>query len=287
MARQRHLADTYTNYKAIFATKLKSCDFKRIFSDCNLYDRGTHMEITHNAFVRWDRPESGGRWKKITEERPLATITPDNVLTMTYADEVDITVCNRLTRLTGWPVRLNKRQYSHHRQHVRVYCFPSWNQSEPYFAGMKWDVSGGAAKLLNQQPDLKIVVDNTKVQQAKKEFDAFRKLCKVLAKIGAFDEFADKYMRERWTIPLDKVKPLDEINTANPEFDDAMALIHHGGVNTVRPDFHYWHAYTKQYVQRDLHEVKKGWLERCVENGLKQLRKQFYKANDGYMELAA
>lgn len=286
-AKQRHNAITYTYLQQQFARRKKGSQFKSILSDCRLYDRGTHFEITHNKFERWDNDNGRSEWAKVTKEVSLATITPDDVLTMTYNNEVTITVCNRLTSLTGWPVRLNKREYDNYQTHVRVYCHDGWRTSEPYFDGMQWDVKNGGAVPLNKKPDLKIVVDNTKVQQAKREFDAIRKLCRVSAKIGAFDEFAETYMFDRWLIPLNKVKSIDEINTTDPEFDDAYALVCHGGYDTQRPDRHYWDHKTKQYLQRDMHELKREWLAKCVENGLKQLRREFYKANDAYVQIAA
>jgi hypothetical protein len=286
MARKRHPSITYSWCQGNFSSRPKGRAYKRVFKDCNLYDRGTHFEITHSKFKEWQQTSAG--YKKITEEVPLATITPDDVLTMTYAGDVDMTMCNRLTYLTGWAVGLNKRRYGNHKQHVRVYCVDSgWHNSEPYFAGMQWDVTGGGAKLLNPQPDLKLVVSNEHVQKVKKEFDQLRKLTRTMLRLGSFDDFAKQYMTNRWQIKLNDYKSLDQIDPNNPIGDDAMALIAFGGHNISRPDMHYWHPQTRQYFKRDPHEVMRDWLTKAMERGLSEMRREFYKRNDGYMEIAA
>jgi hypothetical protein len=286
MAKKRHPSITYFWCQANFNTKLKSRNYKSIFKDCRLYDRGTHFEITHNQFVRWEQTSTG--YKKITEEASLATITPADVLTMTYEGEVTMTICNRLTTLTGWPVGLNKRQFSHHKQHVRVYCKDGgYHQSEPYFAGMKWDVARGGAVLLNPQPDLKLVVSNEHAQKARKEFDQLRKLARTMVRLGNFDEFAGKYIQNRWQILVNDYKKLDDIDPNNPIGDDAMALVAFGAYNISRPDMHTWDHMTRQYIKRDPYTVMREWLTKALERGLKEMRKTYYKDNDGYIELAA
>jgi hypothetical protein len=286
MARKRHHSVTYLWCQTQFKTKLKSRNYKSIFKDCRLYDRGTHFEITHNKFKFWEQGSKG--WERITEEVSLATITPADVLTMTYDQEISITVCNRLTSLTGYPVGLNKRQYGHHKQHVRVYCIDSgWQNSEPYFAGMKWDVARGGAVLLNPQPDLKLVVNNEHVQKVRKEFDALRKLTRTMVRLGSFDDFAKLYMQHRWQIKLTDYKDLAAIDPNNPIGDDALAIIAFGGYNISRPDMHYWDHTVKQYIKRDPHTVMREWLMRAMERGLKEMRQTYYRSNDGYIEVAA
>ena len=286
MAKKRHPSVTYNWCEINFKTKLKSRTFKRVFGDCNLYDRGDHFEITHNKWVRWEQDSTG--WHKVTEEVPLATISPADVLTMTYEGEVNITICNRLTYLTGWPVGLNKRQFGNHKQHVRVYCKGGgWSASEPYFAGMRWDVARGGAVLLNPQPDLKLVVSNEHVQKVRKEFDQLRKLTRTMVRLGGFDDFAKQYMVNRWQIKLNDYKSLDQIDPSNPIGDDALAIIAFGCYNTNRPDMHTWDHATRSYIKLEPEQVMRTWLMKAMERGLKEMRKEFYEHNDAYIELAA
>lgn len=286
MARKRHAALTYEYCVQQYDKRIKSRDFKSILGDCKLYDRGTHFEIVHKKWLSWENTSEG--YRKVTKDVSLATITPDDVLTMTYDDGVNMTVCNRLTSLTGWPVGLNKRSFSNHKQHVRVYCKDNgYQNSEPYFAGMKWDVKNGGAVLLNPQPDLKLVVDNGAVQKVKKEFDSLRKLTRTMLRIGAFDEFAAKYMTKRWDIKLDDYKSLVDIDPNNPIGDDALAIIAHGAWNINRPDTHHWDKNTRQYVKRSLDEVMREWLTKAMERGLKDMRRKAYENNDAYIEIAA
>jgi len=282
MARKRHAALTYAECSRLFKTKLKSREHKSIFKDCNLYDRGDHFEITHNRWVRWEQDSKG--WHKITEEVPLATITPADVLTMTYEGEV--TICNRLTSLTGWAVGLNKRQFGNHKQHVRVYCKDhGYHNSEPYFAGMQWDVTNGGAKLLNPQPDIKMVITNEHVQKARKEFDQIRKLTRTMIRLGSFDDFARQYMMNRWDIKVETYRSLTEIDLANPIGDDVMALMAIGGYNVPRPDLHVWDKATRSYTRREPEQVMREWLMKAMERGLKELRNIFYENNDAYVEV--
>lgn len=286
MARKRHAALTYAECARLFKTKLKSRDYKRVFIDCNLYDRGTHFEITHNKWVRWEQDSKG--WHKITEEVPLATISQADVLTMTYEGEVTITMCNRLTSLTGWPVGLNKRQFGHHKQHVRVYCKDGgWHASEPYFVGMQWNVKNGGAELLNKQPDLKLVISNEHVQKVRKEFDALRKLTRTMVRLGSFDDFAKQFMNNRWQIKMDDYKSLADIDPNNPIGDDALAIIAFGCYNINRPDTHTWDPATRSYVKLESEQVMRTWLMKAMERGLKEMRTIFYENNDAYIEIAA
>lgn len=286
MARKRHASLTFAECTRLFATRRKGKDHKRLFSDCNLYDRGTHFEITHNKWVRWEQDSKG--WHKITEEVPLATISQADVLTMTYEGEVTITMCNRLTSLTGWPVGLNKRQFGNHKQHVRVYCKDGgWSASEPYFAGMRWDVARGGAVLLNPRPDLKLVVDNDKIQKVKKEFDALRKLTRTMVRLGSFDDFAKQFMNNRWQIKMDDYKSLADIDPNNPIGDDALAIVAFGCYNINRPDTHTWDLATRSYVKLEPEQVMRTWLMKAMERGLKEMRTIFYENNDAYIEIAA
>ena len=286
MARKRHPSVTYSWCEANFKHKLKSRDYKTIFKDCRLYDRGTHFEITHNRFKEWELTSKG--YRKITEEVPMATVTPDDVLTMTYDGTVDMTMCNRLTLLTGWPVGLNKRQFGNHKQHVRVYCVgDGYSASEPYFAGMQWHVKNGGAHLMNPQPDLKLIINNDHVKQVRKEFDALRKLTRTMIRLGSFDDFAAEYMVNRWKIRPDAYKALKDIDPNNPIGDDALALIAFGGYNIQRPDLHTWDPVARAYVKLESDTVMRNWLMKAMERGLKEMRKDFYEHNDAYIEIAA
>lgn len=280
MARINHdPALTYAYCTTMFAHRKKNSDFKRFGPDCRLYDRGTHFEVMHNLWQGWDN--SSGRYVRQTKPVPLATITPDNIVTLTFTEEPDQTVCNRMTQICGKAVGLNKRDYRNYEQHVRVYAGRDWRETLPYFPGMQFQ----HGKILNAKPDVKKVIDPAKVLQARREFDTLRKLCRTSVRMGAFDEFAHEYLSERWRIPVKDVRQLEDININDPSFDDALALIHHGGHNTTRPDTTRYNPTTKTYERIDPHIVKQNWLTRCVENGFKQLRKQFYETNDGFLSV--
>ncbi len=287
MARKRHDALTYATCRALFNGRRKGAEHRTIFRDCLLYNRGDYFEVHHKQFQTWEHQGSKG-YKAVYTTHPMATIDKNDVLTMTWAGRIDITTCNRLTKLTGYPVGPNKKDYGNCKQHVRVYCVDlGYKHSLPYFTGMQWDVKSGGAVPLNPQPDVKIITDNDKVQAAKKKFSDLRKLCKVSVKMGAFDEFSGQYMDNRWQIHSLEAKPMDKLDAANPDFESAMSVLIHGARNTIRPDMHYYDHINKRYIPRDVPTVRREWLNRSVENGLKQLRKTFYEANDGYIEVTA
>lgn len=273
----------YSHYKQQFQRKKKNTEYKRLFKDCRLYDRGKHFEITHELWDGWDT--TGNRYVRKFREVWLATIAPGDIITLTFDHEVDQTVANRLTAIIGHAVGLNKRDYGNYEQHVRVYCGNGWKDSKPYFPGMQFQIIDGRIVPTNLQPDRKKVVDAAIVSKARKEFDTLRKLCKASVRIGAFDEFATEYVDKRWKIPLNEMKDPSTIDLADPTFEDAMSIVAHGGRNSQRPDMSTYDPVTKQYVRLDPALVKKKWLARCVDNGLTMLRREYYKANDGFRQI--
>ena len=125
------------------------------------------------------------------------------------------------------------------------------------------------------------------MQKVRKEFDALRKLTRTMVRLGSFDEFAGKYMQNRWQIKLDEYKSLTDIDPNNPIGDDAMAIIAFGCYNISRPDMHTWDRTTQSYVKLESEAVMRNWLVKAMERGLKEMRTIFYENNDAYIELAA
>lgn len=216
-------------------------------------------------------------------KRLLATITPDNVLTFKWQAVVSPTICARLTTLCGRAVVRNKSEYRNYKQHIRVYSEPN-AASRPYFAGMQWDVSGPYSKLLNPQPDIKVVVDKTAVAAAKQQTNKLRRLVYTMLKLGSFDEFAYKYESQRWSIPVENYKKLSEIDFDNLTSDDAMAVVVHGArFSSVGNRFVF--SRTHGYQPISLDQVIKGWLTRSINYALKDLRTNYYETHNGYREV--
>lgn len=278
---RRNMHINYQWCERLFATRRKGSDTKPIFRDCLLGKDGDNFVVTHKEFVRWVPPTAqGGKYTKETRLTPMAMLTPANTLTMLYDGIPDMTVCNRLTSIMGWTVGLNKRSYSQHETHVRVYCHGDWQTSEPYFCGMQWDVQHTVSTLLNPKPDLKLVVKNEAIAQVKRETDTIRKLVKTMARIGAFNAMAEEAAGTGRMQMRKKLMPLAEINLADPATEDADSLLAHGMCNTTWPsNYEYRNG---RYIQLDQAERTRRFVEASVEKGLKLVREAYYAANDGY-----
>jgi hypothetical protein len=273
----------YSEYEDLFRRKQKSAEFKRIWKDCRLYDRGDHFEITHDLFDGYD--SSSSPYVRRFNEVPLATVSVGDVITLTFEDTVDQTVCNRMSSIVGHAVGLNKSDYRNYEQHVRVYYGSNWKDNKPYFAGMRFQLQGDHSVLLNERADKKKVVDTAVVSKATKAFASLRKLCNTTVRMGAFDEFANEFMMHTYLIQTDTLKDPSTIDLDDPTFEDARVVVAFGSKSTIRPDMAWFDPVRRQYVKRDADTVRREWLARCVNNGLAMLRREYYKAHHGYVHV--
>jgi hypothetical protein len=278
---------TFSWCEKAFATRRKGSDRKPVFRDCFVTKDGDNFLITHKEFVSWQRvenPKQGGRhYEKITKDAPIAVITPADTLTMLYDGTPDMTVCNRLTVVMGHNVGLNKRDYGNYRTHVRVYNKSSWDDSSPYFCGMQFDVRNKRSVLLNPRPDIKLVVSNDSITAVKRETATIRKLVKAMARIGAFEALVEQAYHNRNSVK--QLKSMDQINLVDPTAEDADALVVLGMRDTNWPSNYIYKD--GRYTQLDDATRRKMFLDASIEKGLKLVREDYYKRNDGYMEIAA
>lgn len=273
----------YNSYEYAFSKRRANSNTKRLFKDCSLIKTENGFDIMFDIYSGYVTDPATNQSKTVFNKHLLATITPDNVLTFRWSGPLSPTACRRLTTLSGRTVLRNKSKYRKYKQHIRVYCGPN-SSSRPYFAGMQWDVSGGYAKLLNPQPDTKVVIDKTAVTAAKQQINNLRKLVYTMFKLGSFDEFAYKYGNNRWSILVDNYKTLSEIDFDNLTIDDAMAVVVYGArfTNTgSKYVFSRTHGY--QPISQD--QVIKSWLARSINCALKELRANYYKSHNGYIEI--
>lgn len=273
----------YEEFQRMFKHRKAGARRKSIYNDCWLYKVNDHFEVRFKEKSRYSRVGNG--WVLNESEIPLARVDREST-TLLFDGEIDMTVCNRLSSISGRGIRLNKSEYRNYKQHVRVHCYldsngyTDWSRSTPYFPGIQFDAN---RKVVNPQPDLKLVVDNPVVQQAKREFDTIRKLTKTMARIGSFDEIFAPL--NRWKIDIDNVKPLAEVNTTDPTGDDALAVALHGAKATQVPSKHSYE--NGKYTKRPDDQLKQQWQTKSIEKGLAMLRKEFYKRTNGYIEKAA
>ncbi len=267
---------TYQRCEREFAKRKKGSDTKTVLRNCTLRKQGDDFLISMQS---WNY--------RITQNEltPMARISPDNIVTLLYDKDVDMTVCNRLQSIGGLAVRLNKREYSAYKQHVRVYQYDSWANSMPYFAGLQVNVAG-KPHVVNPQPDVRIVLDRSVVTKAKNEFAQIRKLAKVMLRINAFENL---YLDNHCGLDYDKLrdaKPLSQVNAEEPTMDDVRAVVAAGNRVATGPRSYVYDPVARRYTTVAVEELRRGYLESCIEHGLRLLRREFYKANDGYVEQA-
>ena len=264
------MAFTYAQYTKAFAKRRTGAAFKSIFRDCRLTQEGDDFVVS-NLFRN--------------KLYPLARINPQNIVTLLYDGDIDVTLCNRFDSIIGRPVGMNKRSFGNYRQHVRIYDYTTWTKSIPYAVGTMFDVSKHASPCLNPAPDVKLATDNAVVQQAKRELSTIRKLTKAMSRMGAFDTMAVQGPNG-WEVQrtAKELRGLADINIADPVADDALALVAYGFAGCISPDRHVYDRDTGKYVARGTDEYTRMWVERAVNHGLELLRKNYYKKTNGYVE---
>lgn len=261
---------TYQHCEQEFAKRRKGSNSKAVLRNCTLTKQGDDFIIT---MTEWRNQKS-----------TLAIVRPDNVITLMYDKRIDMTVCNRLQAVCGLWVRLNKRRFGAYKQPVRVHKYNTWSDSMPYFVGMQIDVNSKPF-VINPQPDVRTIVDRSAINLAKKEFEQIRKLSKVMLRMNAFDDLfsANVYARLDGT-KFKGVKPLSQVNAQEPTMDDVMAVVAAGKDVAMVPDSYVYDPNIRQYTHRPVAEVRRRYLESCVENGLRLLRRQFYEASNAYVQ---
>lgn len=257
------MALTYANYAQLFDSRRKSNDYKPMPSGCRLFRNGDDFEVRYVS-------------------RLLYTIAPADVVTLHGNGNV---MTER--RLMGLAV--DTYIYSDMAQHgnkshtirMRVH-----GKSKPYAPGIQVRLnhhSRDAHEYSNFPVDMVKKVAATAKKTAKDETETIRKLLKVMARLGAFDEILkDLRSLRQYTgtwLPLSK---LNEVNIKDPVGSDAELLFriglgccsapnHSGYRNGVWTT---WNAEELMRIHRD----------RAVEAGLRALRKRIYLTTEGSYE---
>jgi hypothetical protein len=248
---------------------------KAILRDCVLTQDGDDFIVTHNLFRTWEK--RGEVYHKVTTPGPMARITPDNVVTLLYTEEVNMTTANRLGTLCGWSVGLNKRSYGNCEQHVRVYNAPNWQDSIPYFAGMQINLTSG--RVLNPKPDVRRTLKQSAITEMTRKLATLRKLSKVMLKLNAFEELADLALtgrsHERMHQCVDiTLIPASELFTDAPTAETVEQIIVYGLRHCTRPDAHTYSNGKWERVPADEHKAK--WLDRALTYSLRDIREHHY-----------
>lgn len=169
----------------------------------------------------------------------LATITPDDVITLTAVCDGDMSAQSRVAEIISlgkshwserWHVRSDRSRHSHCEQPIRIWHGAYWVQDAnnrqhsdhhlPFTAGMQFR----DGDLLNPEicVERKKRTDRTAVKEMKEILAPMRKLMHTLARIGAFHTVADEKTGNRSWVGT-RALPHD-IDYSEPTVADAERL---------------------------------------------------------------
>ena len=293
------------NYKyaeLIFASRRKTKDFKAYKTDTHLTkaDDGT-LTFSYIQF-EWQLDEATKRYKRAATPKvtPLASITPDNVMTL-LAPETNnwpsvrhMTIRNRLHEITGFdiysdtghhrnkdmPIRITHRYYDGGWKH-QEWCANTNDKTIPYQAGVQFKVHDGRlgkVDCLNPPADVKKVVKSDVVQRVKAETAVIRKLALVMLRVDFDEHISNKLARNWYAPPIPKL--IKDIDYKNPMGDDALAVLGHGLRIAQRPDKIVY--VDDERRTRTTDELTQMLRARVLDNGMKALRKHIYDTTGGY-----
>lgn len=298
---------TYKWVEASFNTRRKTKDFKAYKTDTHLTREADGTFLFTYLQYNWEQNEETKRYARseVRHRTPLVSITPDNVMTLLAPESKawpsvhHMTIRNRLQEITGFAiysdtahhknkdmqVRITHRYYGDHGWTKQDWCAHTKDKSIPYKQGTQFRVSekSGKVECINPPKDMKSLVKNESIQQAKADTVVIRKLAMVMLRVG-FEEHIEKKLNSYWYTPP-QTKLLHDVNYKNPTGDDALAVLNHGLRVANKPDAHVWVDGT--YRERTMDERVRLLRERVLENGMKALRNHIYATTNGYEKVEA
>lgn len=287
-------------YEKHYKRKRKNSDNKRIFRDCDLVKNDDASFSIYWAYNLWNHRDevTQKRVMKRAERQPLAHITQDNVLTILFKGTPGQTTARRLTYIIGLEVysdtahhrtsihkvRLSGKKYRNKAWHSMPWCPAKGNI--PFSKGMQFrmDNNGYPSELINAEEDIKVLVKNEAIQQAKADTKIIRVLLRGMVRIGAFDQHIDARLNYKYASQTLVGAALSEVNYKTPLGSDAEAVFLHGLAKTSVPDRSTY--VNNQWTQRKPEEIRALFVDNAIENGMKILRRHIYETTDGLERVA-
>ena len=291
----------YASAVKVWASRRKSLDYKAWKNDTHItIGENSEMIFTYLPYVfqriddKWTRTRAAGT--------PLAVVTPDNILTLlAETSHRTPTINNRLSEVLGCSiysdtgghrnkesaVRISKR-YFNGNTYVGI---TDWNRDPangniPYKPGIQFqmDDKGCPVKVLNPPEDKARYVKKDRIHAVSMQTADLRKLLVTMARLGSFDGAA-KAKAERlywsWTQKHQgPLKPIHEIDVANPTGEDATALFMYGVQHTESPDRGTW--VNNKFVEGSPEERMEKVKTKAIAKGMQLLRQHIYEFSDGY-----
>jgi hypothetical protein len=286
----------WQQYEEQWKRKRKNSDCKRMWRDCDLIKQDDGSFNIYWAYNIWERDEATGNAKTVRGERkPLAHITQDNVLTITFKQIPCLTSMKRLSHIIGMEVYGDSAHHktSVHKTRVAGMSFggsrvmpwaPStdyWKSNIPFSTGMQFrmDANGDPTELLKVEQDIKVLVKPEAVQQAKADTKIIRLLLRGMVRLGVFDQHIQDKLDRVWHHSARRVIKIEEVNYKTPLGSDAESVFLLGLEKSSPPDRS---AYVNdQWVQRTNEQRYALLVDNAIDNGMKMLRRHIYETNDG------
>ena len=298
------MAFNWQGYETQWKRKRKNSDCKRMWRDCDLVKQDDGSFNIYWAYNVWGRDEVTGRGKNVRGERkPLAHITQDNVLTITFEQTPCLTSMNRLSHIIGLEVygdsahhktnihkvRVSGRQWQGRSYKIMPWC-PTANgnwakENIPFSTGMQFrmDADGSPTELITVEQDTKVLVKNEAMQKAKADTKVIRLLLRGMVRLGSFDKQIMEHLERRWYTKVNEFK-IEEVNYKVPMGSDAEIVFNIGLEHSKVPDRSTY--VNNQWVQRTVDECRAILVDNAIENGMKALRRHIYETTDGLERIA-
>jgi hypothetical protein len=286
-------------YETHYKRKRKNSDNKRIFRDCDLVKNDDGSFNIYWAYNLWNHRDevTQKRVMKRAERKPLAHITQDNVLTILFDRTPCLTSMRRLTYIIGLEVysdtahhrtnihkvRLSGKKYRNKAWHSMPWCPAKGNI--PFSKGMQFrmDNNGYPTELIKAEEDIKVLVKNEAIQQAKADTKVIRVLIRGMVRLGVFDKQITEHLERKWYTKVNEFK-IEEVNYKVPMGSDAEIVFNIGLEHTNVPDRSTY--VNNQWVQRTLEECRSILVDNAIENGMKALRRHIYETTGGLERVA-
>ena len=286
-------------YETHYKRKRKNSDNKRIFRDCDLVKNDDGSFNIYWAYNLWNHRDEATqkRVMKRAERKPLAHITQDNVLTILFDRTPCLTSMRRLTYIIGLEVysdtahhrtnihkvRLSGKKYRNKAWHSMPWCPAKGNI--PFSKGMQFrmDNNGYPTELIKAEEDIKVLVKNEAIQQAKADTKVIRVLIRGMVRLGVFDKQITEHLERKWYTKVNEFK-IEEVNYKVPMGSDAEIVFNIGLEHTNVPDRSTY--VNNQWVQRTLEECRSILVDNAIENGMKALRRHIYETTGGLERVA-
>jgi hypothetical protein len=288
----------WQQYEEQWKRKRKNSDNKRMWRDCDLVKQDDGSFNIYWAYNVWERDEATGKGKTVRGERkPLAHITQDNVLTITFQRIPCLTSMKRLSHIIGMEVygdsahhktSVHKTRVSatawRERQQTPMPWSPStdsWRANIPFSTGMQFrmDNDGYPTELLKVEQDTKVLVKPEAVQQAKADTKVIRLLLRGMVRLGVFDQHIQERLNRQWSVNQPERIKIQDVNYKVPMGSDAEAVFLLGLDKANTPDRSCY--VDDKWIQRTPEQLHTILVDNAIDHGMKMLRRHIYETNDG------